>query len=96
MAGFSLPWAVYTSEKATTSAPLENILTPNGVPPALTVRRIAATVRTVLTGMTSNSVSVTFWLLSAGMPPASAAVPCGCRADKNGSEAMRSSPPPAR
>ena len=90
MAGFSLPRLVYRSEKATTSAPLENIFTPKGVPQTTTLRRSAATVRTVLTGIRSNSASV--WLPSAapalaGTSPEAARPGC---AESQGIEAMAS------
>ena len=65
MAGFSVPKAVYWSEKATTSAPSENILTPKGAPETVTVRRGVSTVRTVLTGTTPNSRRVWLRLVSA-------------------------------
>ena len=92
MAGFSLPRLVYRSEKATTSAPLENIFTPKGVPQTTTLRRSAATVRTVLTGIRSNSASVWVWLPSAapalaGTSPEAARPGC---AESQGIEAMAS------
>ena len=61
---------------------------PNGVPLTSTVRRLSATVRTVLTGIAPNRRRVVFWLTSARTPPACAASPCSGAAERNGMEAM--------
>ena len=59
LAGFSGPAAVFTSEKPTTRAPSENILTPKGVPHTVTVGRSVTTARMVRTGSQPPSASVT-------------------------------------
>ena len=57
-AGFTVPAAVCTSEKPTTSAPSENIFTPKGVPHTVTVGRCITVARMVLTGSQPPSASV--------------------------------------
>ena len=53
LAGFmGAPSGPLMSVKPTTSAPSENILTPNGVPQTRTLGRGVMTARTVLTGST--------------------------------------------
>ena len=92
LAGFSLPSTVARSEKATISAPAENILIPKGSPLTCTVRRSAATVRTVLTGTIPQSASVTLRLVSFCVLPTGAALaPCSCTVS-HGMEASSNSP----